>query len=469
MKISTSSKIKYLPICFGWLLVWEAVYLCVGNKLLLSGPVDTLVRLGEDVISRDFWITIASSFLHIATGFTVGLILGILLAVCSYKHKLFEDFVFPVIGFLKAAPVAAFVVLFLIWWHSDVLSVAICICVVTPQIYVPFLEGLRKTDLKLIKMADVFDIHPVDRFFYIFRPSLKPFMESALKISAAMAWKSGVAAEVIGTPSFSIGEGLYLSKITLDTAGVFSWTFVIILISILCEKVLLKLLDFLTSVSVGTHGKGYIDYEMPQDNTSDNSAKTQGITLKADKINFSYSDAAESDGKCHKVLADVSFEYYGGNVYVLNSPSGSGKSTLLNIIAGLLVPDSGKLVIENLKVSYCFQEEVLCEDFSALKNVELVCEEDKAYEYLKPLFTDSSANESEVRSLLDKKVSELSGGQRRRVSIARAVAKNADIVLLDEPYNGLDEDNIIKVKEYLHQYCGDKIVIIASHIDCHEE
>lgn len=449
MKTSTSSKIKYVLIVIGWLLVWETVYLCVGNKLLLAGPIDTLVRLGEDAISYDFWITIASSFLHIAIGFLTGLFLGILLAVFSYKCKLFEDIIYPVIGFIKAAPVAAFVVLFLIWWHSNVLSVAICICVVTPQIYVPFLEGLKKTDKKLLEMADVFNLGSVDRFYFILRPALKPYMSGALKIAAAMAWKSGVAAEVIGTPSFSIGEGLYKSKITLDTAGVFSWTLVIILISVLCEKVLLKILDIFAGWEVKTHGKQY---------------ETSGeACLKAENICFSYSDALEDYGKSKRVLSDVSFEYHKGKIYTLNTPSGSGKTTLLNIIAGLLPVDSGKIeYYENFSVAYCFQEERLCEEVSAIKNVALACGEDLAYEYLKPLFEDS---DFALRALLEKKVSELSGGQRRRVSIARAVAKNADVVLLDEPFNGLDEDNIARVKTYISDYCSDKIVVIASHIE----
>ena len=514
MKTSTSSKIKHLLIVLGWLLAWEIVYLCVGNKLLLAGPVDTLVRLGEDVISSNFWITIASSFLHIATGFLVGLVLGICLAICSYKWKLFEEILFPVIGFLKAAPVAAFVVLFLIWWRSNVLSVAICICVVTPQIYVPFLEGLRKTDRKLLEMADVFELSSLDRFFFILRPALKPYMASALKIAAAMAWKSGVAAEVIGTPSFSIGEGLYKSKITLDTAGVFSWTLVIILISILCEKVLLKILDIFCSWDVKAHGSsssneseagnctsevledgssssnkseaGYCTSEVSEDGTVSSKSREVGC-LKGANIYFSYTDALESDGKCKRVLSDVSFEYHKGNVYMLNTPSGSGKTTLLNIIAGLLVPESGSLEYyggragsetggrvktglhnTNFKVSYCFQEERLCEEVSAIKNVALVCGEDIAYEYLKPLFDDARNDgntDSVVKALLGKKVSELSGGQRRRVSIARAIAKNADVVLLDEPYNGLDEDNIAKVKAYISHYCSDKIVVIASHIE----
>lgn len=92
----------------------------------------------------------------------------------------------------------------------------------------------------MLQMAEVYRLPGFSRFFYVYRPALKPFLYSSMKISLGMCWKSGVAAEVIGLPDFSIGEGLYFSKITLNTAGVFAWTGVIILLSILFEKLVLN-------------------------------------------------------------------------------------------------------------------------------------------------------------------------------------------------------------------------------------
>lgn len=74
------------------------------------------------------------------------------------------------------------------------------------------------------------------QFFYIYRPALKPFLLSAFQLSLGMCWKSGVAAEVIGTPSHSIGGALYLAKIYLDTADLFAWTAVIVVLSVFLKK-----------------------------------------------------------------------------------------------------------------------------------------------------------------------------------------------------------------------------------------
>jgi NitT/TauT family transport system permease protein len=79
------------------------------------------------------------------------------------------------------------------------------------------------------------------RMRFIWLPSLKPFLLSAMKISLGLAWKSGVAAELIGIPEGSVGEELYYSKLYLDTESLFAWTVVIVVVSVLFEKLFLLL------------------------------------------------------------------------------------------------------------------------------------------------------------------------------------------------------------------------------------
>ena len=118
------------------------------------------------------------------------------------------------------------------------LAVAICFLVVFPNIYLNTLEGLKSADRGLLEMAEVFRLPLGTQFFYIYRPALKPFLLSAFQLSLGMCWKSGVAAEVIGTPSHSIGGALYLAKIYLDTADLFAWTAVIVVLSVFFEKII---------------------------------------------------------------------------------------------------------------------------------------------------------------------------------------------------------------------------------------
>ena len=114
--------------------------------------------------------------------------------------------------------------------------------VVVPMVYVSTLSGLEHTDKKLLEMARVFSIPMWKRIHYIYVPALLPYLVNGCRTALGMSWKSGVAAEVIGIPEGSIGEQLYYSKLYLDTAGLFAWTFVIIVISALFERFFLYLL-----------------------------------------------------------------------------------------------------------------------------------------------------------------------------------------------------------------------------------
>ena len=146
-------------------------------------------------------------------------------------------------------------------------------------------------------------------------------------------------------------------------------------------------------------------------------------------------------------------------VTCFRGPSGCGKTTLLNIILGLINPDSGEIKgIEGLKVSCVFQEDRLLEWGSALNNVMFVLkhgEEEKAKKAL--LLADLSLD------IHDKQVTELSGGMRRRVAIARALAVEFDILIMDEPFKGLDAPRKNQVMEHIKHYSKDKAVIIVTH------
>ena len=91
-------------------------------------------------------------------------------------------------------------------------------------------------------MAQVFRLSVGKKLLYIYLPAVAPFFVSACSVSLGLCWKSGIAAEVIGVPDFSIGANLYEAKIYLDTASLFAWTLAIILIASCFEKILLRLM-----------------------------------------------------------------------------------------------------------------------------------------------------------------------------------------------------------------------------------
>jgi NitT/TauT family transport system permease protein len=110
---------------------------------------------------------------------------------------------------------------------------------VLPIIYINFLEGLNSADEKLLQMADVFAVGGIKRIHAIYIPAVLPHFISAVSVGLGFCWKAGIAAEVIGIPSGSIGERLYEAKLFLMTKELFAWTIVIIIISILFEKTIM--------------------------------------------------------------------------------------------------------------------------------------------------------------------------------------------------------------------------------------
>ena len=186
---------------FFWITIWQFASMYLGQEILLASPVSVVRKLFELSFTGNFWQSVGFSFVHIVTGFLLAMFLGIFLAVLAYWSKTVEILIAPVIAVVKSTPVASFIILCLIWIPSRNLSV-----------FISFLMVL-------------------------------PYFLSACRLSLGMCWKAGVAAEVIGVPSGSIGEKLYNAKIYLNTPDLFAWTVVIIVISFVFEKCFLGIVS----------------------------------------------------------------------------------------------------------------------------------------------------------------------------------------------------------------------------------
>lgn len=225
-----------------WILIWQLAAQLIDNSIFLVGPWEVLSALVRSLPDPDFWLRIAHSWLRIAVGFTSALILGIFLGALSCRRIVIREFLGPAVQLMKSIPVASVVILLLLWAGSRHLSAVISFVVVFPPIYFATVEGIRHTDPGLLEVAEVFCMPFARKVWYLYRPSVLPYLASACKSAVGMSWKSGAAAEVIGIPEGTIGERLYLSKIYLDTAQLFAWTAVILILSMLSERIVLWLL-----------------------------------------------------------------------------------------------------------------------------------------------------------------------------------------------------------------------------------
>lgn len=231
---------RALAVAFA-LLVWQLAAKTVDQSILLVSPVDVAVRMTSIWQVDGFLPSIWFSFRHIAGGFLLALVTGVVLAALSGRFAWIETALWPFMITVRTVPVASFVVICLIWLSAQNLSVFISFLIVLPVVYGNVLEGIKSEDRKMLELGRVFSMPLHKRILYIHMPQLKPFILSACASSLGMSWKAGVAAEIIGTPDGSIGKQLYYAKIYLDTDDLLCWTVIIVIISVAFEKLFMLL------------------------------------------------------------------------------------------------------------------------------------------------------------------------------------------------------------------------------------
>ena len=243
------SRLKKFAVTVGavvfWLIVWEIIALKIDSDIILVTPIEAARRLAELLTVGEFWGSVLFSSVRVLSGFALGLAAGTALALVCYKVKIVKMLFAPLISAMKSIPVASFTILALIWIGSKNLSVLVSFLICVPIVCANMTEGMEQLDPKLSEMAKIFRIPPLRRFVGVYLSQLLPYFRAASRLAIGLCWKSGVAAEVIGIPNGSVGEKLYQSKVYLETADLFAWTAAVIILSFLCEKLFMLLIDLL--------------------------------------------------------------------------------------------------------------------------------------------------------------------------------------------------------------------------------
>ena len=414
-----------------WLAVWVLVAGLVAQPLILPGPGAVVVALLRLVCDAGTWAILAGSGARILGGLALAAVCGGVLAGISSRSRAFAHLVAPALSFVKATPVACVVVLLLIWLGSARVSIAAVFLMALPGVYFSLVEGLTQVDQPLEQM---FRLHGVRgwRLFcaHTWREVL-PFVLSCARAVIGMSWKAGVAAELIGMAAGTVGERIYQAKLLIETADLLAWTVLVVAASWACEHVLVWLLrasgPAAWRAAVRAHGRAC--------GSAGGGAAAELALAVGDRAPWS----PALDGLVLHVPA-------GGRTCVMGA-SGVGKSTLLALVAGECAP-----------CSMVFQDVRLVEDASALDNV-LVC-------------ADARVNASSAAALLrllvpgidvHARVAELSGGQRRRVEIARALLCPGGAVILDEPFTGLDIAARDACTEVVLDLLDGRMLLLATH------
>ena len=242
--------IKVWAVIF-WLVLWESVAYIYEDNFLFVSIFEILNRFYDLALTREFWEAALNSSLKIFSGIALSLILSIITAPLAYRYKRIKELLAPLLVAIKSVPVASFIIFALVFISSSKLSVLISLLIGYPIIYTNILNGMEAMDKKMLEMAKVFNISGIKKIIYVYLPLIRNDFKSGLNLAVGMCWKAGVAAEVIGIPTGTLGEGLYISKLQLDTGGIMAYTLLIVILSIIFEKLIVKSFDVTMERIVG--------------------------------------------------------------------------------------------------------------------------------------------------------------------------------------------------------------------------
>ncbi len=222
-----------------WVAVWWLVAQRVNQELLVPTPPLVAKTLWQMIGTVTFWKAAAASLLRVAVGFAGGVVTGCILALLTFRFAVAAHLLSPMLKTVRATPVASFIILAFVWLKTDTLPAFIAFLMVLPIVWSNVEKGLQQTDRRLLETATVFRMGRRRTLLHVWIPSIMPHFLTACTTALGLAWKSGVAAEVICRPQNSIGRLLQTAKNHLETPQVFAYTIAIIVLSVLLERLLL--------------------------------------------------------------------------------------------------------------------------------------------------------------------------------------------------------------------------------------
>lgn len=229
-----------------WVTVWHLIAVKVDLEVIVPKPLQVFERLAELLSQKEYYSIILNSILNILSGFSAAVLAGTVLGILTAKIPILNAFLSPLLSIVKATPVASFILLALFWLSTDDLPSFIAFLLVIPIIHGNVSEGLKNTSVELVEMTRTFNFSLKHKLTKLYFPSIFPYFVAGFKTSLGLAWKAGVAAEVLAVTKNSIGRQLYYGKMNLESIEVYAWTITIIVLSVILEYLLLLAVKALT-------------------------------------------------------------------------------------------------------------------------------------------------------------------------------------------------------------------------------
>lgn len=452
------------------MLLWHLFAAYTASELILPTPGRTLRELLGIIAAPEFLRELLATLFRGVLSLLIILAAALPLGLISGHYPAAATLLTVPVAVFRSTPVISIILLALIWFPSGGVPVFAAILMGFPLLYENVATGMRNVDREYLEMVRAFRLRRRGRLRNLYLPAVAGYLGSGVRSASGIVWKVVVAAEVLSQPGFGIGSRLYESRIYLETAGVFAWTAVLILVSVLTDRVIVllgrmplrRLLPVRREAAPPTAER--LAAAPPGREESYRRPLSAETSTAAGESPICLTDGVKRFGET-VVLNGLSVSFPQGRRSVILGPSGCGKTTILRILAGLAPVDGGFVTGLPPRVAYAFQEPRLLPWLSARENIELVREPERKYR----LEIEAILDRLGLGEVAEQPPSVLSGGMRQRLGLARALAVESDLLLLDEPFSALDVESRRKIQSALAEelLLPEQTLVAVTH-DIHD-
>lgn len=226
-----------------WVAIWWITSELIGESWILPTPIETLKAFLDILKSGSFEESIFTTFRNILTGYLIGVLLGIGIAALTAKVEVLHIFFSPFLSVIKATPVASVVLILMMLLYRisggiDAMPSILTVLIVLPIIWANTETGFKSKDIRLYEMAKCYRFSLLKKVKYLLIPQVYPFFKTAMLTSLGLAFKAGVAAEVLGRIKNTMGGNMQFSKENLLTGELIAWTVLLVAGSYTLEKLM---------------------------------------------------------------------------------------------------------------------------------------------------------------------------------------------------------------------------------------
>lgn len=211
--------------------LWAILSSLIDKEVILPSIKSTFLSLIDIVKDPDFFEIIVHSLIRSVVGFTISLIIAIVLGIVASSSKFVYNLMLPILNFLSSIPTMAIIILALIWLDNEYVPIFVGFIMVYPILYETVVNGILNIDKNIMEMAELFKVDKITIIKDIYIPSIIINLSLVLTSAFNINLKMVIAGEVLSQPKFAIGSNLQMEKMYLNTSGVFAWIIIILIIS----------------------------------------------------------------------------------------------------------------------------------------------------------------------------------------------------------------------------------------------